>query len=769
MKAGKDEELMIMMSPMFPRLHVNDTEKGGPRAPPRNKMALYEQLSIPSQRFTSGSASMSPLPPSNGSRLVPSTSSSHVGVQERNVFAPISSSCVPSHFREKHHSYSFSAVELNISMAIHDQNSSKPTNFPTSNAMGHLSSSTKCDLLRPHDLSNSKDSFVKKLRGTDEVSKSVNSEISPHFSKIQPSIGMENLPHLSSKTSIQFQSACEMEKKGSGTAELKSRQHVRSQIEGNPKVSRLTENHTQMISSILSIRDKILADASSSPLKDNISESLKRKHTSSNEENRSSSVEGMRRLHDANKMLHQQCMALQENIARRDGVLVEPKVIGKSNSFQVGVESCSKPSYGHDHKSSTGLENGSKCGKDGECGSIHGGDVSKNDDVSDTSMVDSISCLNLSPDDIVRVIGEKQFWKARREIVKQQRVFAVQVFELHRLIKVQKLIAKSPHLLLEDNLITGKPLFSVSPAKKLASEFISESLPLIVKPKYDSQKANSSTECVAENAVGKLNLPSLNKDANKRVVSQGSHHGPCSGNIPLASMATDVYQTPWCYHPPPGNQWLVPVMSPSQGLVYKPYSGPCPPTAGFMAPIYGSCGPISLSPIPPTYQQGIEILPGTTPLAQTYFPPYAMPIMNPSISSSAVEQMSPFPKARLNPLDNQVSTRDINFTMPYQSSCNMSSETSGAKSCYAGKFQLSKCSDLRVSTASSPSEKEPQEDTIPLFSMEPTVQISKQPNETRISKQQTQVIKVVPHNPQSATESAARIFQSIQEERKYYN
>lgn len=38
--------------PMFPRLHVNDTEKGGPRAPPRNKMALYEQLSIPSQRFT---------------------------------------------------------------------------------------------------------------------------------------------------------------------------------------------------------------------------------------------------------------------------------------------------------------------------------------------------------------------------------------------------------------------------------------------------------------------------------------------------------------------------------------------------------------------------------------------------------------------------------------------------------------------------------------------------------------------------------------------
>lgn len=71
MRGGKDEARV--MSPMFPRLHVNDTEKGGPRAPPRNKMALYEQLSIPSQRFNSGS-----LPPNNCNSLVPSISSSHV-------------------------------------------------------------------------------------------------------------------------------------------------------------------------------------------------------------------------------------------------------------------------------------------------------------------------------------------------------------------------------------------------------------------------------------------------------------------------------------------------------------------------------------------------------------------------------------------------------------------------------------------------------------------------------------------------------------------
>lgn len=76
MRGGKEEGKMT--SPMFPRLHVNDTEKGGPRAPPRNKMALYEQLSVPPQRINSGSTSILPLPPHNGSSFVPSKSSSNV-------------------------------------------------------------------------------------------------------------------------------------------------------------------------------------------------------------------------------------------------------------------------------------------------------------------------------------------------------------------------------------------------------------------------------------------------------------------------------------------------------------------------------------------------------------------------------------------------------------------------------------------------------------------------------------------------------------------
>ena len=75
-----------VMGPLFPRLHVNDTLKGGPRAPPRNKMALYEQFSVPSHRYSAAAAAPpppsapapSPAPPWRAQRPVPATSASQV-------------------------------------------------------------------------------------------------------------------------------------------------------------------------------------------------------------------------------------------------------------------------------------------------------------------------------------------------------------------------------------------------------------------------------------------------------------------------------------------------------------------------------------------------------------------------------------------------------------------------------------------------------------------------------------------------------------------
>jgi len=83
MRGGIEESKEI--SPMFPRLHVKDAEKGGPKAPPRNKMALYEQFSIPSQSFAPASPSLFPLPLRN---YTPHTSSSHVSQVQFFKFLP---------------------------------------------------------------------------------------------------------------------------------------------------------------------------------------------------------------------------------------------------------------------------------------------------------------------------------------------------------------------------------------------------------------------------------------------------------------------------------------------------------------------------------------------------------------------------------------------------------------------------------------------------------------------------------------------------------
>lgn len=45
-------------------------------------------------------------------------------------------------------------------------------------------------------------------------------------------------------------------------------------------------------------------------------------------------------------------------------------------------------------------------------------DATNGDAVSETSMVDSICGVDISPDDVVGIIGQKHFWKARRAIVK---------------------------------------------------------------------------------------------------------------------------------------------------------------------------------------------------------------------------------------------------------------------------------------------------------------------------------------------------------------
>ncbi|KAL9662614.1 hypothetical protein QQ045_027447 [Rhodiola kirilowii] len=82
------DDKLVHSRPLFPKMHVNDRDQaGGPKPPPRNKMALFEQPAAPaaasiitSHGITTSTAQpnkppLLQLPPSKYSGISPSGSS----------------------------------------------------------------------------------------------------------------------------------------------------------------------------------------------------------------------------------------------------------------------------------------------------------------------------------------------------------------------------------------------------------------------------------------------------------------------------------------------------------------------------------------------------------------------------------------------------------------------------------------------------------------------------------------------------------------------
>ncbi|OMO86607.1 protein EARLY FLOWERING 3-like protein [Corchorus olitorius] len=839
------------MGPMFPRLHVNDTEKGGPRAPPRNKMALYEQLCIPSQRFNTG---VLPLNPSNTSSSVPPASSSQGSSLERSMHYPSrvthSTSSNPA---EKVHARQLGGATVNAPLAQFEQR--------------------------------------KKVRDEDDfmVPVFVSSEAGQQHNITKNGFdggkGSPSGPAYSGRQ-IKVQTVRDKDLNRSSSSVVNLRKEVGERSEESSKVCVSREDSVQSAAH-LSSRGKIdgLAKEANGSPGQGCTEHVASRLCRSNENDACS----LQELRAGRQPANNGCIDGADLI--RDG---GEGLLPRQRSM----------SYSEGNQSGPGeTNNDSECLGDKTCVSVQWGDGDKSDDVSETSMVDSLSGSDISPDDVVGIIGQKRFWKARRAIVNgipivhcllicmwdlflsrfdaayspidpekfcfhgtrglgaggeraaedyprwisdeanwelfenfklvmgimakgvssmhiviaikfvryavkchfrakkrfqswvklkefsvgkeskttppkhrtsQQRVFAVQVFELHRLIKVQRLIAGSPHVLLEDTAYLSKPSFKGSPARILPPEFIVKPLPH-TKLKDDNEKPSHKMECSAENAVGRTSLSSVKNG------SQPSNCAPLPGNQPPAPVNGDNRMNHWGFHQMPGHQWLVPVMSPSEGLIYKPYPGP-----GFMGSVCGGgCGPFGPTPMPgnfmtsgygvPVPHQGMGVLPGAPPVGHSYFPPYGMPPMIPAVSGSAVEQGNQFAGPGSHPHYGQLSGGGANFNMQQQGSCNLPSEKNGAIS-HVMKFQASKDTELQGSTASSPGERVQIDRTtdaaegnnaLPLFPTDPAIpEGASQPHET---DRRTRVIRVVPHNARSATESAARIFQSIQDERKQHD
>lgn len=673
MKGVKDEgKQMVMDHPLFPRFHVNDADGGGgPRAPPRNKMALSEQyrhnLSTQNLRYKSGSMKLLPLPPSNGySTYVQPPSSSNAG--NSKALPPFCSLTGSSHSADSGN-YS-GGLNLNISL----KKSEPPMSGDTNDQNPRLSGN----------------------------SMRINDYTVQNYCKLQL--------HLDNERNVTFSSFASGKLHNIRLNQSGETKRAADQQNHSVKISKFSQNiddEEEKKKTILII-EKTSADATSTPLGGNkISKGtgdLSLIHDSS-------------RLYDSCAQPFQECRVLQESKAE--------KTTRKRYASEMDDLTCSFSLFS-DNNRPPEIDRIGEGSEDNDSEVMQLGSTGKKQENSDTSVEDCIHCMHLTPDNVAGVIGQRLFWKARRTIVHQQRVFAVQIFELHRLVKVQKLIAGSPEVMYENN----KPSIKFPPMNKLLFVTPLDPTPILAKPKVDAVKSNPDKD-------GKLSPPL--DPAEKIHFTQ-----PSASNTPFtsASTPTDGKLAPWCFYPPTGNQWLVPVRSPCEGLIYKPYAGLCPPSVGFMASVCGNYTPISLSTVcgtaygvPAMTHQDNGRFPGI-PLGHSYSQQYAMSVLSTGGSNVEIKQAIP-------------------LHGPHRNSYG-SSQPSGVLSDVGEKLHGSE-----GSRTSSPAE-QLEGDALPLFPTTPSVQDTKGSiNEPRI-----QVIKVVPHNPKSAPESAARIFQSIQEERK---
>lgn len=240
---------------------------------------------------------------------------------------------------------------------------------------------------------------------------------------------------------------------------------------------------------------------------------------------------------------------------------------------------------------------------------------------------------------------------------------------------------------------------------------------ILTKPSQELKKSQPQSSMaeqpssIAKLSNSKLMMKPPIEDAEKNNVV---------GNIPLLPPIPH-----YSHHS--GNQWLVPLMSPSEGLIYKPFVGPCPPSSSLMAP----------PPLPISLNLGNNSNNNASDNSG-----YTIPYSHQMNIPFANMQKSKGPE------NHKSSSAGHNNTIlmsqnHYYSSLDFSQIQSN-KSCDPYKRMMMNedvCSLIPVASSS-----------------------ANQNSQVVVTR--PQVIKAKPHNPKTASESAARIFRSIQEERR---
>lgn len=180
-------------------------------------------------------------------------------------------------------------------------------------------------------------------------------------------------------------------------------QDVRSETKENPTLGSLGSDHLKR-----STADQLTSD--------NIHWTAKSVETSSNQECIKNPMPYSNGLLDNEVFRLQECRPWSQP----DSTLGDCGIMNSARGIDdlIVPEPRRGSHFTKSHGSQKVIANNSEANGDRSCMSLRFGSEDKSDNVSENSMVDSLSGSDISPDDVVGIIGQRHFWKARREIVK---------------------------------------------------------------------------------------------------------------------------------------------------------------------------------------------------------------------------------------------------------------------------------------------------------------------------------------------------------------
>lgn len=454
---------------LFPRLNVKETNTAGPRAPPRNKMALYEQFTIPSHRF---------LQPSDGAAR-----------QNPSALLNQPASCDGRFMYTPYYVSPNDYATVNFPGQFLGQNLISCTNSTTKES----DKLTKCALAKNREHSSAAATY-----SNTRVSKS---QLNPNPF---PTAGIE-VEDSSLQSSRRLSSNNLL---GSGTVGVlhgrKSGQRISNPVIGCAseglrtvplQVGNLLKSPVQHSISAIMRNDRMGSREREAGLCRDRSQSIhgdaycvddglclprcpnegaedeSRVDDDDNYQSKNSSSSD--NIADSNGVDHFSSRGECQAVGQSHGIHAPPKSSLACVELQYAGENLSRDLQNatdgiqrHD-ESQTNQSIKDQC-KSKPCNDrqslvvdsapLEVGKGDPSDHNSDSSMVDSVHIFEITPNNVIAAIGQKEFWRVRKAILRQQKIFSTQVFELHRLLKVQKLIAISSNLLVEDNAYDSMPL-----------------------------------------------------------------------------------------------------------------------------------------------------------------------------------------------------------------------------------------------------------------------------------------------------------------------